>query len=153
MARQRAAEYERAARPTMPEAYDAPDNPLAPHARAFGAGLVDPMGLPSWLLDAYAQRWPQYTPMNPATADWYRRRMQEARDESPVAAGVGSSVLPFLVGGGAARAVGELTTRELLEGLPIFMQFGAAVGGMRDSVFPPPTKKRPQGSYPPSGAY
>ena len=153
LAQARAAERARAARPVMPEEYDAPLNPVAPHARAFGAGLVDPMGLPSWLLDAYAKRWPEHTPMSPATADWYRRRMQEARDESPVAAGVGSSVLPFLLGGGAARVAGELTTQEMLHGLPLFMQMGAAVGGVRDTLFTPPTKKRPQASYPPGGAY
>jgi hypothetical protein len=133
-------------RPVMPEEYDrtAPLGPLQPHAEAFGAGVIDPMGIPSWAANKL---------MNSPNADWYQRWAQEKRDQSPVAAGMGSSVLPGILGLGALRGVGELTTREALQGFPFATQLGLVLGGARNSVSPPPQRQRPQGAYPPGGAY
>lgn len=130
------------ARPVMPEEFDRPEplGQLAPHMRAFGAGVVDPMGLPSWALNKIAP-----TPGR----DWYMRRMQEARDESPIAAGAGSAVLPSLVGLGGLG----LTAGEIAGALPLAMQIGTGVGGVRDALFEPAKQRRPQAAYPPNGAY
>lgn len=135
--------FDRYASRPMPEEYDQIGNPLAPHLRAFGAGVVDPMGLPSWVVNRLAG-----TP----TTDWYQRRMQEARDESPVAAGVGSAVLPSVVGLGGLRAIGELTAREAFQGFPFGLGAGYWAGKGREALAPP-KKQRPQASYPPDGAY
>ena len=142
--------------PIMPETYDRvrgelrDENPLAPHAAAFGAGLIDPMGLAGYAGRGVASVKPEW--LDPIKARWFADYMQEQRNRSPIAAGVGSSVLPFMLGGGVARGVGELTTREFFEGLPLFMQLGAGVGGLKGSVFPT-QKQRPQAAYPPDGAY
>ena len=56
-----------------------------PYVQAFGAGLIDPSGLPSWAYNQYAG-----TP----ASDWYMRRMQELRNESSIAACMGSGIVP-----------------------------------------------------------
>ena len=139
--------------PTMPEEFDRPEalGSLTPHLRAFGAGVVDPMGLPSWFME-YLSRHGRLS-LNQETADWYRRRMQEARDESPMAAGLGSAVVPALAGGAGLVGLGELTGAEFLSGLPHALGIGGAMGGMRSALWPPEQKRRPQAAYPPSGAY
>lgn len=129
-------------RPVMPEVYDRAESPIAPYMRAFGAGLVDPMGLPSWAYNKLAG-----TP----DADWYMRRMQEARAESPIAAGMGSAVLPAGAGLTAARVAGALTPLDLAR-FPWLAAMGAggALGGMFAG---PQHKQRPQAAYPTGGAY
>lgn len=128
-------------RPIMPEEHDRySDPPVMSYARAFGAGLVDPMGLPSWAANALAR--------TPGT-DWYKRRMQEARDESPVAAGIGSAVVPSLIGGPLLGG----TMSETAAAMPVALQIGGGVGSLRDILAPPPRKQRPQAAYPPGGAY
>jgi hypothetical protein len=131
-------------RPVMPEEYDRGEAPVMPYARAFGAGLVDPMGLPSWAYNKLA---------GSQNADWYMRRMQEARNESPFAAGVGSTVLPALLGLGGLRTLGQLTSAEAMGAFPEVMTLGAGVSGVRSAFVDPARKQRPQGSYPPGGAY
>jgi hypothetical protein len=133
-------------RPVMPEEYDRPATlgSLQPHAEAFGAGLVDPMGIPSWLVNKLAG--------SPNT-DWYQRWAQEKRDQSPFAAGVGSTILPGLLGLGGLRAAGQLTSAEALGAFPEVMGLGAGVSGVRNAFVGPARKQRPQGSYPPGGAY
>jgi len=136
----------------MPEEYDIQEPAGLPHMRAFGAGAADPMGIPTWVLDQLAQR--GYSgPIKPELADWLKRRAQEMRNESPIAAGMGSGLGYGLGLGGLAKATGELGAREVIQGIPLWMQLGGAVGGLRDSLFGPLTPPRPQGRYPPSGAY
>jgi hypothetical protein len=138
--------------PVMPEEFDRPESLglLTPYARAFGAGLVDPMGIPSWLAHKLSKA-PEDGRMS--NSEWYKRTMQDARDESPIAAGVGSSVLPALLGGGVLRGIGELTARESMEMIPYALQIGGGLGGARGVVSPPETKRRPQARYPTGGAY
>jgi hypothetical protein len=133
-------------RPVMPEEYDRPAalGSLQPHAEAFGAGVVDPMGVPSWLANKLAG--------SPNT-DWYQRWAQEKRDQSPFAAGVGSTILPALLGLGGLRAAGQLTSAEALGAFPEVMALGTGVSGVRSAFVEPSRKQRPQASYPPSGAY
>jgi hypothetical protein len=128
--------------PIMPEVYDRQEalGPLMPHLRAFGAGVVDPMGIPSWAVNKVAP-----TPGR----DWYMRRMQEARDESPIAAGMGSAVLPGVVGLGGLG----LTAAEVASAMPHALGVGSGIGSVREVLSPPPRKQRPQAAYPPGGAY
>lgn len=130
--------------PVMPEEYDTPEalGSLTPHLRALGAGFVDPAGVPSALVNALAG--------TPGT-DWYSRRMQELRDESPMAAGMGSALIP---GVGAGRAIGG-TLKEILDPkfLLALMLLGGQGGQARSQVVGPLTRPRPQGAYPPGGAY
>ncbi len=129
------------ARPVMPEEFDKPEalGPATPHLRAFGAGLIDPAGIPSWIANLVAH--------GPKT-DWYERRMKEARDESPTAAGLGSAVLPTLIGGPLLGG----TAAETMQLLPHSLAMGGSAGSLKDLVAPV-RNKRPQGSYPPGGAY
>jgi hypothetical protein len=143
-------------RPVMPEEYDTKEPEGLPYLRAFGAGVVDPMGIPSWAYNKLS---------GSPNSDWYTRRMQEARDESPILAGMGSAVpmaplgvgymaarnaltLPFSYSaapGAALRSIGELLGPSML--------FGGAMGQLREELSPPPRPQRPQGAYPPGGAY
>jgi hypothetical protein len=159
-------------RPVMPEAYDRDrgEPPVMPHARAFGAGVVDPMGWPSGIYNMLAGE--------TINSRWYKDRMQEARNESPVAAGVGSTILPALLGLGGLRAAGQLTSAEALGAFPELMTLGASVSGVKNAIFPSPSApasdswhpevgidnwahnllmrsraRRPQAAYPPGGAY
>ncbi len=147
------------ARPVMPEEFDrsAPLGNFQPRAEAFGAGMIDPMGVPSWLANK--------TIGSPAT-DWYERWAQEKRDQSPIAAGMGSAVPLAALGAGglAARAAGTYaavgarlpaSTPVSLFGtiLPGAMVMGSAGGNIRDELAPPTKKQRPQAAYPPDGAY
>lgn len=97
---------------------------VMPYVRAFGAGVVDPLGIPSWGLQQLAQRVPSISPMTPETADWYARTMREARAESPVAAGAGTMILPW----GGMGLAGRMTAREMMEGLPLFAALGGNLG-------------------------
>ena len=137
-------------RPAMVQEYEMVVDPAA-YARAFGAGLVDPAGVPSWALNALAGALPALSPVSPESAAWYKRRMQEMRDESPVMAGVGSAVLPSLFGvGGVAAALrasspslqGGRFAKEVLETLPYGLGIGAALGKVRGVLDPPPPKSR-----------
>ena len=133
--------------PVMPEEYDRFENPVLPHARAFGAGFVDPAGIPSWLLNVLARNAPSYSPVTSETADWYQRRMQEARDESPMAAGIGSTLLPGWWWG----ARGGMNAKELLQATPLLIAGGGAAGNLREGLSPPPRQQRPQARYPTGG--
>lgn len=130
--------------PVMREEYDRLESPAMPHARAFGAGVVDPMGLPSWLMNALA---------NTPGTDWYKRRMQEARNESPVAAGVGSTIPLAALGLGGLRVAGQLTSAEAMGAFPDVMGIGAGISGLRGAFVEPSQKRRPQAAYPTGGAY
>lgn len=146
--------------PIMPEAYDRYENPLLPLMRtyggAFGAGVVDPMGVPSWALTQIPEK---YSPVSGANADWYKRRMQEARDESPTAAGAGSAVLPALLAGPLVGGplLGAGSTAEAMTVMPPIMGIGAAGGRIKNAIDDmsrhPDRKRRPQAAYPPEGAY
>jgi hypothetical protein len=145
---------ERVRKPVMPEAYDRRRGELIdptvidarPYARAFGAGLIDPMGVPSWLA---------HQAIGSPKTDWYQRRMQELRDESPVMAGAGSAVLPALLAGplvgGPLLGAGSAT--EALTVMPPIMGIGSALGKMRHHIWEPQSQQRPQAAYPTDGAY
>ena len=130
-------------KPVMPEEYDRQDMPLQqylwPAAKAFGSGLVDPMGMTGMALGA-------------AGYDHQARRLKEMRAENPVAAGMGSMLAPGL---GVMKA-GGMTVRELmnLPGIASLMGAGGYLGDIANKDFdmmrPAP---RAQGSYPPEGAY
>lgn len=84
------------------------DGGVAPHVRAFGAGLVDPFGIPSRLMRLYADNAPTaLSPVSQEDAKAYRQTMRNARDESPLMGGAGSGAallypLARLAGWGAA---------------------------------------------------
>lgn len=143
-------------RPVMPEEYDRPSQlgSMQPYAEAFGAGLVDPMGVPSWVYNKLA---------GSPNSDWYKRWMQEKRDQSPVAAGMGSAV-PLAVGGmgvaglrAAAQFPGYVTpgmiARDTGRMLGPAMAMGGALGNASDLLSPSLRRTRPQAAYPPGGAY
>ena len=98
------------------------------HLRAFGAGLADPMGAPSWALNKWTQNLPAMSPVSPSTAEWYEKLMADARAESPIAAGAGSALIPGMGGLKLAHTTG----RELMRGIPILMTMGGYAGGLID---------------------
>jgi hypothetical protein len=160
-------------RPVMPEEYDrGGEPPIMPHARAFGAGVADPMGLPSWLYNRLAG--------DTINSRWYKDRMQEARDESPMAAGAGSAVLPALLAGPLVGGplLGAGSVGEAMTIVPPIIGIGGALGRMKGAMYPSPQQpasdswtpevglenwahnlqmrpraRRPQAGYPPGGAY
>jgi hypothetical protein len=132
--------------PVMREAYDrpAPLGAAQRHVEAFGAGFVDPMGVPSWLANKL---------IGSPNTDWYERWAQEKRNRSPFAAGVGSTVLPALLGLGGLRAAGQLTSAEALGASPELAALGISVSGVRSAFVDPAREQRPQAAYPREDAY
>jgi len=138
--------------PVMPEEFDRPEalGRLTPHAEAFGAGAIDPMGLLSRLINKLVQ--------SPST-DWYERWTKEKRDQSPVAAGAGSGLtMGLLTSGTAGPLLGAGSLAEALSVVPPIIGIGAAggkaVSGLADLgiLNSPPIRQRPQAAYPPGGA-
>ena len=111
---------------------------IRPYAEAFGAGAIDPAGLPSWLVNGLIR--------SPAT-DWYERRMTEARRQSPIAAGIGSSLIPGVGIGVAGRA----TAGEIAGMMPYASQFGGSLGALYDLILRTKEPQRPQAAYPGDG--
>jgi hypothetical protein len=127
-----------------PEAYQPESPSLRPYAEAFGAGLIDPAGIPSWLAN-----WIMRKPLT----DWYKRRMQEARDQSPMLAGAGSAAIPALLAGPLVGGplLGAGSTAEAMNIVPPIMGIGSALGKMSHHWYEPPSRQRPQAAYPGGG--
>lgn len=152
-----------------PEQYDRTtpfEKNVAPYLRAFAAGAIDPAGLPSTVLNMILKADPKSEALRPqdreaylksvermrAIADWYARRMQEFRDESPAASGAGSAVLPALIAGPlvGGPVLGAGSVREAMTVVPPIMGIGGAFGKV-NSVLSRTTKQRPQARYPTGG--
>lgn len=132
-------------KPVMPEEYDRVEPPGLAPLRAFGAGLIDPYGIPSWLAEKLGLGG------RPGMPEYARRRLQELKSESPRAAGMGAAIPTALVGGTLAGG----TLREVLNPnllLPA-IGVGASVAPIAEDFGAYKRSPRAQGSYPPSGAY
>ena len=107
-----------------PSTYIAQPGEMLRHARAFGAGLVDPMGLSGYAARGVSHLAPQM--LSPEAARSFSDRMSGYRDESPVAAGMASTLIP---GMGALRLAGA-TAQGLRRAAPLLMGVGGSGGAL-----------------------
>ena len=133
-------------KPIMPEAYDIQEPAGLKYMRAFGAGLIDP--LPFGLTEMAAKALSQQGYL-PANSDLKARRLSEMQAEAPITAGAASALIPGL---GMGKLYG-LTAKELLQGIGPLMGLGGSLQNVREAISDTPQPQRPQGRYPPGGAY
>lgn len=107
--------------------YVTDENDLARHAKAFGAGFVDPFGATGYGLQGLSYALPQA--LSPQTAQSWAKQLQDWQAGSPVAATMGGMLIPGFAGG---RLVG-LTAREALA--PQWLGPLMAMGGQLRSIY------------------
>lgn len=103
------------------------DLPMARHAFAFGHGLINPLGITGYAARGAAHMAPDQ--ISPLAARRFADDSADAQAASPVAAGLGTLLVPGGIGG---RALG-LTTREVLS--PGWLGNLAVLGGAGGSIY------------------